>query len=128
MLAPIFWFASGLIAGMYMEDVVDWIDDVVDELAYKEPVKKKRTGGYREPLIRVKVTDTEGKPVDFSMIDYKALLNDSLKRVGLDTQLENLNKTLGQVSKAVAEAFDEAGKSGTWDFAKKFTREEKDLH
>jgi hypothetical protein len=124
MIVPLLWFASGLLAGMYIDDIVDWVEDTVEELLPKEPVRKKRTAGFN---FKLEVTDTEGNPVDFSSLDYNTLLKDSLKRVGLDTKLENLNKALGQISKAAAEAYDEAGKSGTVSFIKKYTRKEDDL-
>jgi hypothetical protein len=105
-----------------MDDIIDWVEEVVDELLPEEPVRKKTVRGFKHPL-ELKVTDTDGNPVDF-----EALLRDSLKRVGLDTKLEYLNKTLGQISKAAAEAYDSAGKSGTVTFINKYTRKEEDLH
>ena len=127
MILPVLWFASGLVAGMYMEDIVDWLEDVVDELTPKEEAPEKRSYNPNTGW-RLNVKDTEGNPVDFSMMDIEKLLHDSLKRVGLDTKIENLNKTLGQITKAVGEAFDEAGKSGTVNFTRKYTRKEEDLH
>jgi hypothetical protein len=122
MIAQILWFAAGFITSrMYSDEITAWLEEVEDkivdafgqevdfgplnrhvrDLPFYEAAKKKRESAEREEWIN-------------------GLIRESMDRVGLDSKDAYMNKTIGQISRAVTEAYDKYGEPGTTAFMKKW--------